>query len=354
MTTTTEIRTEAVEAFLGQVVTDAAAGISVLLVHLGDRLGLYAAMADGQPVTSAELAERTGTHERLVREWLANQFVGGYVEHDAESDRFRLPAEHAFVLADESSPAFAQGLFDLVAAAYQSIDAELGAFRTGHGLTWGDHHPSLFPATERAFRPGYQAHLVQEWIPAVDGLHEKLTSGARVADVGCGHGASTVVLATAYPRSTFVGYDYHAPSLEVARHNAEKAGVGDRVRFELADATDITGSYDLVLFCDCWHDTADPSGAARAARGALSDGGCVLLVEPYAADTLENNVSPLGRFGYGISTVVCTPCSVSGGGPGLGAQAGEARTRAVFAEVGFGSFARAAETPLNIVYVARP
>lgn len=352
-TPTTRIDMAQVEAFVGQAVTDAAAAVSVLLTHVGDRLGLYRAMADGAPVTAATLAGRTGTHERLVREWLCNQAVGGYVVHDPHDDSFRLPPEHALALAEESSPAMVQGLFDIVAAAYQRIDQEIAVFRTGSGLAWADHHPSLFTAVERAFRPGYQAHLVQEWIPACEGLHEALTAGARVADVGCGHGASTIVLAAAYPNSTFVGYDYHAPSLETARAAAERAGVAERVDFRLADATALSGPFDLVTFFDCWHDTADPLGAACAARTALADGGRVLAVEPLAGDTIEDNTNPLGRFGYGISTLVCTPCSVSDGGPGLGAQAGEAQTRALFGEAGFSRFKRVAQTPLNVIYEAR-
>ena len=354
MTTTTPVIDEAaLEAFLGQAVTDAAAAVSVLLTHLGDRLGLYAAMADSEPVTVDELARRTGTNPRLVHEWLCNQTTGGYVSYDAATGRFRLPPEQAFVLADESSPALVQGLFDLVAAVYRGVDKEIEVFRTGTGLAWRDHHPDLFAATERGFRPGYRAHLVQDWIPALPGMHDKLTAGARVADVGCGHGASTLVLADAYPRSTFVGYDYHAPSVDTARAAAAGAGMGDRVSFAVADATEIAGPFDLIAFFDCWHDTADPLGVAGAARRALAPGGSVLVVEPYANDRLEDNVNPLGRFGYGISTVVCTPCSVSDGGPGLGAQAGEARTRELFLEAGFTSFRRASETPLNIVYEAR-
>lgn len=351
MTSTPMIDQNALEAFLGRAIGDAGAALSVLLSHLGDRLGLYAAMADSQPVTAAELAERTGTTERLVQEWLNNQAVGGYVDYDAATGRFRLPPEHAFALADESSPALVHGVFDLVAAVYQSIDKEIGAFRTGSGLAWQDHDESLFPATERCFRPGYQAHLVQEWIPALDGMHDKLTAGARVADVG--YGASTVVLAKAYPNSRFVGYDYHRPSIDVARAAAATADVSSRVSFEVADASKIVGPFDLIGFFDCWHDTADPLGAAEAARAALADGGAVLAVEPFANDRLEDNFTPLGRFGYGISTVACVPCSVSDGGPGLGAMAGEARTRELFTQAGFGSFRRAAQTPLNAVYEAR-
>jgi SAM-dependent methyltransferase len=351
--TTTTMDEPVLEAFLGQATRDAGAALSVLLSHLGDRLGLYAAMADAEPVTPGELARRTGTNERLVREWLSNQAVGGYLTYDPATGRFRLPPEHAAALADGAGPALVQGLFDLVAAVYQSIDKELEVFRTGTGLTWADHHHDLFTATERAFRPGYEAHLVQEWIPGMEGVHDKLTTGARVADVGCGHGVSTMLLAHAYPNSSFVGYDYHAPSVEVARDAAARSGMAGRVRFEVADARDISGTYDLITFFDCWHDTADPLGVAKAARNALADDGAVLAVEPFANDRLEDNASPLGRFGYAISTLVCTPCSVSDGGPGLGAQAGETRTRAIFMEAGFTTFRRIAQTPLNMVYQAR-
>jgi SAM-dependent methyltransferase len=352
--TTTTIDESKLEAFLGQVVGDAGAAISVLLAHLGDKLGLYQAMADGAPVTAAELAGRTGTSERLVQEWLSNQAAGGYVAYDPAADRFRLPAEQAFALAEESSPALVQGGFDFIAAAYQSIGKELEAFRSGTGLAWGDHHPSLFTATERFFRPGYRAHLVQEWIPAMDGVHDKLAAGARVADVGCGYGSSTMVLAGAYPDSVFTGYDYHEPSVLAAREAAAQAGVADRVSFEVADATEIRGPYDLIAFFDCWHDTADPLGVAGAARRALAADGSVMLVEPFAGDRLEDNLTPLGRMSYGASTIACTPCSISDGGPGLGAQAGEARTRELFTRAGFGIFRRVAETPLNVVYQARP
>jgi SAM-dependent methyltransferase len=344
---------EKLEAFLGQAVTDAGAALSVLLTHLGDRLGLYRAMTDGRPTTAEQLAAKTGTHERMVREWLSNQAAGGYVEYDPASQTFRLPAEQAFVLADESSPALAQGLFQMVAAVYQNVDKEEAALQTGKGLTWGDHHTDLFEATERTFRPGYSAHLVAEWIPALRGIAERLESGGTVADVGCGFGSSTVIMAQAYPQSSFVGLDYHEPSIERARVAAKNAGVGDRIRFEVADATQLSGSYDLIAFFDCWHDTADPLGAATAARAALAAGGSVMVVEPLAADRLEDNFNPLGRFAYGASSLICTPCSVSDGGPGLGAQAGEARSRDLFVAAGFSSLERVTETPLNAVYEAR-
>ncbi len=343
-----------VEEFVGRAVSDAGAAVSVLLAHLGDRLGLYAAMADGAALTPAELADRAGTHERLTEEWLNNQAVGGYVHWDRDTGRFRLPPEHAFALAEETSPALVQGLFALVASVFQSIDKEEEVLRSGSGLAWRDHHPMLFSATERSFRPGYTAHLVQEWVPAVPGLHERLSEGAAVADVGCGYGAALVLLAAAYPRSRFVGFDYHGPSLDAARAATLRAGVADRVDLVQADATAVTGDFDLVTFFDCWHDTADPLGAARAARRSLTDDGLVLVVEPLAGDRLEDNMNPLGRFGYGISTVVCAPCSVSGGGPGLGAQAGESRTRELFTRAGFAGLDRIAETPLNVVYAARP
>ena len=361
MTTTTTTTTTAtpafdestLEAFLGRAVGDAGAALSVLLTHLGDRLGLYTAMADAQPVDAATLARRTGTDERLVQEWLANQAAGGYVDLDPATGRFRLPPEHAFALAVESSPALVQGLFDTVAAVYQRIEREIEVFRTGTGLAWGNQDAALFEATERSFRPGYQAHLVPEWIPALDGVHDRLTAGGRVADVGCGQGASTVLLAEAYPNAGLVGYDNHAPSIEVARKKAVAAGVADRVRFEVADAADITGPFDLIAFFASWHDTADPVGVARAARRALAHGGAVLLVEPFAFDRLEDNLTPLGRLTYGFSTVICVPGSISDGGPGLGAAAGEARTRQLFTEAGFGTFRRVAETPQNAVYEAR-
>lgn len=352
--TTHAIDQAKLEDFMGQAVTDAGAAVSVLLAYLGDKLGLYAAMADSQPVTAAELARRTNTHERLVREWLANQAAGGYVTYEPGVEQFRLPPEHAFALAVEDSPALMQGVFDLVAAVYQSIDRELEVFRTGTGLAWVDHHHTLFEATERSFRPGYRASLVDEWIPAVDGLHKKLTAGARVADVGCGRGATTLLLAAAYPRSTFVGVDYHGPSIEAARKQAVQTGVADRVRFETADASSLRGPLDLISFFDAWHDTADPIGVARAARAALAGDGTVLLVEPLAGDRLEDNLHPFGRMCYGVSTLICVPSSISHGGPGLGAQAGEQLTRELFADAGFGSMRRIAQTPKNVVYAVRP
>ncbi len=343
---------ELIEAFLGQVLQDAASAVSVLLTHLGDRLGLYRAMADGRPVTAEHLAAATGTDERLVREWLNNQAAGGYVRHDPARETFTLPAEHAIVLAAEDSPVFIQGLLDMVPAMSRATDAQLTAFRTGSGLGWDSQHPSLYPAVARCFEPGYRANLVSQWLAAVPGLTERLQRGARVADVGCGHGVTTRILATAFPASRVTGVDFHAPSIEVARAAAREQGLEGRVSFEVAEATALRGPYDLVLMCDCWHDTADPLGVARAVREALTVDGVVVLVEPFAHDHLVDNLNPLGRLSYGISTLVCTPCSLDDGGPGLGAQAGEARTRELFTAAGYSRFERVAETPLNIVYGA--
>jgi SAM-dependent methyltransferase len=341
------------EAFLGKVVTDAGSALSSLLVHIGDRLGLYKALADGKPATPAELAERTGTNERMIREWLSSQAAAGYVTYDPASGTFTLPVEHAAALADESSPALVQGFFQVIAAVYQSVDKAEEAFRTGKGLAWGDHHHGLFEGTERFFRPGYEANLVSAWIPALDGAQAKLEAGADVADVGCGHGASTIILAKAYPNSRFTGFDYHGPSIERARKLAAEEGVADRVTFEVADATSNPGTYDLIAFFDCLHDMADPSGAAEQAFKALKPDGTVLLVEPNANDRLEDNLDPRGVAFYSASALVCTPCSLDAGGPALGAQAGEARLRDVVTGAGFTKFRRATETPFNMVLEAK-
>lgn len=344
-----------VEAFVGQVATDAGAAISSLLVFLGDKLGLYKALARLGATTPESLAKETGTNARLVREWLSNQAAGGYVTYDAKTQTFTLPAEHALVLADEESPVMLAGFFQAIIAAYLGVDKAETALRTGKGLSWGDHHHELFAGTARFFKPGYAAHLVQEWIPSIPGLHEKLTAGARVADIGCGYGHSTIILAKAYPASTFVGIDYHAPSIEAARKAAAEEGVADRVSFEVGAAEGLApNGYDVVTFFDCWHDMRDPSGAAKATKHALKPDGIVLAIEPFANDKLEDNLNVVGRVFYGASTVICTPCSLADGGPGLGAQAGEARSKAIWSDAGFRTFRRATETPFNIVYEARP
>jgi 2-polyprenyl-3-methyl-5-hydroxy-6-metoxy-1,4-benzoquinol methylase len=353
--TTATIDQIKLEAFMGRALGDIGSGISAALVMIGDKLGLYRALAAG-PATPAELARRTETTERYVREWLNNQAAGGYVEYDAATRTFSLTPEQATALADETSPAFLPGAFQVVAAAMRAEPRISNAFRTGAGLDWTEQDPILFEGTERFFRPGYAANLTQAWIPALEGVEAKLARGATVADVGCGHGASTIIMARAYPRSRFVGFDYHAGSIETARRRAREAGLAGRVRFEVATAQDFPGTgYDLVACFDCLHDLADPAGAARHVRAALAEDGTWLLVEPFAKDRLEENLNPVGRVFYGASTVFCVPCSLAGHGPALGAQAGEARLREIVVEGGgFSRFRRATETPFNLVLEARP
>lgn len=342
--------------FMGKAVTDMSAAISVELMTIGDKLGLYKAMAGAGPLTSTQIAERTDTSERYVREWLGNQVAGGYITYDPPTTTYELPDEHAFALADEDSPVFLGGAFDLMAACWGSEDRILDAFRTGEGVGWHEHHPRLFAGTERFFRPGYRANLTSAWVPSLEGVQKKLEDGALVADVGCGHGASAIIMAQAYPNSRFVGFDYHEASIDTARKRAVEAGVADRVEFSVASAKEYTGSdYDLVCFFDCLHDMGDPLGAAAHARDSLAADGTVLLVEPYANDALEENINPVGRMFYGASTLLCTPASLSQEvGTALGAQAGEDRLRQLFADAGYRSFRRTTETPFNLVLEARP
>jgi SAM-dependent methyltransferase len=344
------------EAFMGQAVTDMGAVISAPLFVIGEKLGLYKAMAGAGPLTSQEVAERAGVAERSVREWLRNQAAGGYVRYDADSDRFTLPDEQALALADEDSPFYILGLYDSIASLYADEDKILDAFRSGEGMGWHEHDHRLFRGTERFFRPGYRAHLVTEWIPALDGVEEKLERGAKVADVGCGHGASTVIMAEAFPNSRFVGFDYHDASIERAREIAEEAGLSDRVSFAAASAADYPGSdYDLVCVFDCLHDMGDPVGAAAHIHETLAPDGTWMIVEPFAGDSVQANLNPVGRVFYGASTVICTPASLSQEvGLALGAQAGEARLAEVIKEGGFKTVRRATETPFNLVLEARP
>jgi SAM-dependent methyltransferase len=310
-------------------------------VILGEELGLYRAMADSVPITPEELATKTGCNERLIREWLSAQAAAGYMEHS--EGRFRLPPEQALALAVEDSPVFVAGGAVVLAALYLDKDKMIAAMRGNGALAWGEHHPSMFRGTERFFRPGYRAHLVSTWLPALDGVVPKLEAGAKVADVGCGHGASTVIMAQTFPASRFVGFDYHAPSIATATQRAADGGVAERVTFAQATAkTYPDQDYDLICFFDCLHDMGDPVGAARHAYQALKPDGTVLLVEPFAGDHLHENTNPVGRLYYAASTFICTPNSLSQEvGLGLGAQAGEARLRNVFAEAGFTRFRRA-------------
>ena len=342
--------------FLETFVADVAAAESGVCAYVGDTLGLYQAMAGAGPVTPAELADATGTHERYVREWLANQAAGGYVAYDPDRGTFALPDEQAAVLADPESPTYLCGIFEIAAAMWAAADQVVTAFRTGDGVDWGEHDPMLYRGVERLFAPMYRTQLVSDWIPALDGVDERLRAGARVADVGCGHGASTVAMARAYPQSRFVGFDSHAPSISAAAKAAAEAGVGERVAFEVAAADAFPGSgYDLACLFDCWHDMGDPVAAAARIREALAADGTLLLVEPMAGDDLTDNLHPIGRMLYATSTVLCTPASLAqDGATGLGAQAGQARLTEMLTAAGFTHVRRAAETPFNLVLEARP
>jgi SAM-dependent methyltransferase len=344
------------EAFMGQAVTDIGAAISAPLLVIGEKLGLYKAMAHAGPLTSHEVAERAGAAERYVREWLRNQAAGGYVTYDPTTDRYELPDEHALALADEESPFYVLGFYESIASLYADEDRLTEAFRTGAGVGWHEHDHRLFRGTERFFKPGYLGHLVAAWLPALDGVVDKLQRGARVADVGCGHGASTIIMAEAFPNSSFTGFDYHPASIERAREAAREAGVEERVTFAVAAAKDFPGDgYDLVCMFDCLHDMGDPVGASAHVREALAQDGTWMVVEPYAGDRVEENLNPVGRVFYGASTVICTPASLDQEvGLALGAQAGEARLAEVIRAGGFDRVRRATETPFNLILEARP
>lgn len=341
---------------LGRFLNDFGGTFQSAMAVIGDKLGLYKAMAEAGPITSEELAKRTGTTERYVREWLASQAAGGYASYDAAAGRFFLTEEQAFALTDENGPVFLPGAFQLALSAVKSEPRIADAFRTGEGVGWHEHDAGLFRGTERFFRPGYAANLMSSWIPALEGVDEKLQSGAKVADVGCGHGASTILMALAYPKSEFIGFDYHQRSIDYARRKAAEAGVSDRVSFDVAKAKDYPGSdYDFVTFFDCLHDMGDPVGAAAHVRSTLKSDGSWMIVEPFANDRVEDNLNPIGRIFYSASTMICTPASRSQEvGLGLGAQAGEARIREVVTNGGFKRFRRATETPFNLIFEARP
>jgi SAM-dependent methyltransferase len=341
---------------LGKVVTDLGAVAAVPLALLGERLGLFRALMDGEAVTPAQLAQRTGTVERNVREWLAALAASGYLTYEG-GDRFRMAPEQSAAFADEDSPVFVLGGYQsfLSCGSPEERDRLERAFRDGRGVGWHEHHPDLFAGTARFFRPGYAAHLVDEWLPALTGVVDRLRAGGRVADVGCGVGHSTVMIGEAFPDALVTGFDYHGPSIDAARNLAAETGVQDRVSFTVAGAKDFTGGpYELIAFFDCLHDMGDPVGALAHSRQQLSEDGSIMLVEPLASDRLEENLNPLGRAFYSASTLICTPASQSQEvGRALGAQAGEQRTRQVASEAGLTRFRRATQTPFNIVYEAR-
>ena len=343
------------EQFLGKMVGEMGAASSAALVLLGDKLGLYKALSGNGALTAVELAERTNTFERYVREWLAAQAAAGYVEYESASETFSMTPEQTAVFADEESPTYMAGGFHGIASMFLDEPKITEAFRTGEGVAWHEHSECLFCGTEKFFRPGYVANLIAEWIPKLDGVKEKLQRGARVADVGCGHGVSTVVMAQAFPKSEFIGFDYHEASVVRARQIAREEGVGN-IAFEVASAKTYPGeNYDLVAFFDCLHDMGDPVGAAAHVLQSLHADGTWLIVEPFAHDTLEQNLNPVGRMFYAFSTMICTPASKSQEvGLALGAQAGEARLRDVVTSGGFTRFRRATETPFNLILEARP
>jgi 2-polyprenyl-3-methyl-5-hydroxy-6-metoxy-1,4-benzoquinol methylase len=352
---TRELDEARLEQFLGQAVTDMGAAINGVLVMLGGQLGLWKAMAGAGPLTAAGIAERSGVRERYVREWASAQAASGYLEYDPATDAFELPPEQALAFASEDSPVYLLGGYNVISSTYKDREKIAERLRTGEGFGWHEHDPELFLGTEQFFRPGYRAHLVSEWIPALEGVEEKLRSGANVADVGCGHGISTVLMAKAYPDSTIHGFDYHDASIERAMKIAEAEGVTRNTEFAVASAKDFPGSgYDLVCFFDCLHDMGDPVGALRHVRDVIAEDGTVMLVEPYANDSLAENLNPVGRIYYAASTLVCTPSSLDQEvGLGLGAQAGERRLGQVAAEARFTRFRRATETPFNLVLEAR-
>jgi len=342
-------------AFIGQFVSDLGASVHAGMVVIGEKLGLYKALAE-RAMNPSELAAKTGNDERYLREWLSSQAAGGYISYDEKSGKFSLTLEQAFTLANEESPAYLPGAFEMAVGSLAAVPRITESFRTGAGMGWNEHTDGVFHGCEKFFRPGYAANLVSSWIPALSDVKQKLEAGARVADVGCGKGASTLMLAQAFPKSRFFGFDYHDKSIEAAREYAKRDGIADRVTFEVAKAKEFPGKdYDFVAVFDCLHDMGDPVGAAAHVLKSLAKDGTWMIVEPFAGDQLKDNLNPVGRVYYSFSTLLCTPCSRSQEvGLCLGAQAGEGRIREVVTSAGFSRFRRAAETPFNLVFEARP
>jgi SAM-dependent methyltransferase len=354
MSTARVIDEQKLEAFVGKVVTECAAALSVPLVVIGDRLGLYRALAEAGPLTSTELADRTGTKERYVRDWLVNQAAGEYLEYDPETNRYSLPEEYAIVLTDESSPYFLGGAFQVTPPLIMAQDHIAALFRSGEGMAWGEHDHELFPGAERFWRSGYLGNLVNTWIPALDGVKAKLESGAAVADIGCGYGAALILLAKAFPLSRFFGFDLHGASIEHARAAAREAGVADRVVFDVDSAEHYPGTgYDLITFFDSLHDMGDPVGAVRHARQILAPDGSLMIVEPMAGQRVEENLNPVGRAFSAFSVLCCTPNAIAQGGTALGTIATDQQLRDVVLAAGLTEFTRVAASPTNRVFQAR-
>lgn len=344
------------QEFIGKAVYEWGAATGALITFIGDRLGLFKAMAGAGEVTPEELARKTEMHPRMIKEWLAGQAAGGFVTYNRDNGTYTLPEEHAFALTDENSPAYIAGFYQALVSLFKDDEKIIEAFKTGKGLGWGDHNHYLFEGTERFFKPNYVANLTTSWIPALEGIEHKLkTEGAKVADVGCGHGVSTILMARAYPNAKIIGFDYHKPSIEWARKQAEKEDLRN-VTFEVANSTNYPGDdYDLITFFDCFHDMGDPAGAAKHALQTLKKkDGTVMLVEPFSNDKLDDNLNPLGRLFYSVSSVVCVPASLNENGPALGAQAGEKRIAETLKSAGFSRFRRATQTPFNLVFEVRP
>jgi ubiquinone/menaquinone biosynthesis C-methylase UbiE len=343
------------EEFMMKAAGDMASSLGAMMIILGDRLGLYKAMAKSGPMTSEELSAQTNTAERYIREWLASQAAAGYINYNPIDKKFFLPAENSMVLANENSPAFIMGSYQILRSVFKDEDKFVEIFKSGKGLRWGEHHHDLFEGTAKFFKPNYMNNLVPSWIPSLNGTQEKLKQGAKVADIGCGYGVSTVIMAKEYPNSKFYGFDNHEASIEAATHLAQKEGVADRVKFTVVSANEsIDNDFDLVTFFDCLHDMADPVGALKSARQSLKKDGTCMIVEPMANDRIEDNLNLVGKMYYAASSIICVPNSLADNGIALGAQAGEKRTKEIVEKAGFTKFKRATQTPFNIVYEAKP
>lgn len=355
MTSQVTIDEKRLNEFMIKAAGDIGSTMSSMLVIIGERLGLYKAMANSGPVTSTELANNTKTSERYVREWLANQAACGYVTYDPSNQKYFLPAEQSMVLADENSPVYMHGAYQLIKSLFKDEDKFVEMFSTGKGLRWGDHHHDLFEGTARFFKPNYVGNLVQSWIPSIEGMEDKLKSNAKVADIGCGYGISTTIMAKAYPNSKFYGYDNHGPSIEKAKELSKIEGLKDNIEFKTVSANESIGNdYDLLTFFDCLHDMGDPIGAMKYAKQSLKEDGVCMIVEPMANDKVEDNLNLVGKIFYAGSTLICVPNSLADNGPALGAQAGEKRIKEIVEAAGFSKFRRATQTPFNIIYEARP